>query len=193
MDDSSRKQHQRQQHKLFHDVELHASRLLSSGLLHPREPSTLSDMRQFYFDYKQETTKRAAIILLNTLLEYYRTPSEEWEIPFNLLLNVMNNKWSTLIPGVKISAGIISKLPWTMKTMYEIVSSPNNNNNNGDYYSTCRRMVMEYPIGGLLHTPAITNKYPRSRMVTCTKGKDHQKLYDISRQMFDIIEANGQL
>ena len=192
----------KQRHK--RDVEVLASRLLSSKVLYGRNIASAGEIRRWYIDFKLETSRRAAIILLSALLEYYRCRQIGGEVScydaaFGLILTtVFEAEWTKLFPGTTLTCTRILEEPWSLATISEVYNKHPTASlfcNSNDYELCCKAMLLEGTASPLdVDVSDCGNKYRQLRIVSIQRTRDiTDRLYKVAKNMQDILLAQGQL
>lgn len=187
------------------DVEVLASRLLSSEILHGRNIATAKEIRNWYNDFKRNTSRRAAAVLLSTLLEYYRRtrPRETvYDCAFSLILDgKFAMRWKTLFPESKVTSDKITQDPWSLLTISDISSCREKNNKEEEEYVAYYRAILLSlsegeggPASLCRPPPPLLVKCRRPRILSVQRLRDEtERLYKLATGMVDVIEAEGQM
>nr|AKS10624.1 wsv419-like protein [Metopaulias depressus WSSV-like virus] len=192
------------------DVEILASRLLSSEILHGRNIASAKEIRNWYNDFKLDTCRRAAAVLLSTLLEYYRRGKPQrtvYDYTFNLILDSkFEMGWKNLFPKSKVSCEKIIKDPWSLLTISDMLCTKKKHKEEGEEYVAYYRAILlslseeggqaSYQL--LCHSPPplLVNdiKCKRPRIVSVQLLRDETtRLYKLAMGMVNVIEAQGQI
>lgn len=181
------------------DVEVLASRLLSSEILYGRNIASAKEIRNWYNDFKLNTSRRAAAILLSTLLEYYRRgrPQETaYDCAFDLILyGKFEMEWKNLFPQSKVTCEKIKKDPWNLLTISDMLCREKNNKEEEDYVAYYRAILFEEG-GPTSHQPLChrRRKCRRPRIVSFQRlNNETPRLHKLAIKMVNVIEARGQI
>nr|BDT62677.1 MAG: wsv419-like protein [Metapenaeus ensis nimavirus]GBG35483.1 wsv419-like protein [Metapenaeus ensis nimavirus] len=180
-------------------LEVHAGRLLSAQALHGRDVAAPHDVRRWYADFRLETSRRAASVLLSTLIYYFRRRQRlsNCDRIFKLMLSELLGKyWKTLFPGPGIECSKVIEEPWSLPTIADTYHSryPAMKDLEQGYVSCCERLLLAIsPKRSGPEPPPISKCRLLSVVSTSRLETDMDCLYKIACNMRQVLELEGRL
>lgn len=197
---------------LVNDVEVHASRLLTSQVFLSTDGPSHERIREWYNNYREETTRRAAAILLSTLLEFYRLPFTTHMEVFNLMVLSSKHVWRNKLNAGAVTCDSIINEPWEIPTIEEIIGRTTSTSTvcatnprrhrHGKYEDTCLDIIAAAAAAAQTRYVATTST-SSPRAISRYGGKcgiispytinsaRAERLYNIAACMLDIIVSGG--
>ena len=152
-----------------------------------------------YNNFKLNTSKRAAVVLLSTLVEYYRLGFRAYDEKFNLILNTtFKTNWKELFPESKVTCEKIVNDPWSLITISDTFLQQGKNKEKYEY-EFYHKIFLESLFRNTTTTcdhrsPFLlaNNKYRPPRIVSIQRlSNETERLSKIATSMVFIIEAKG--
>nr|BDT63003.1 MAG: wsv419-like protein [Trachysalambria curvirostris nimavirus] len=184
-------------------VEVHASRLLSAQTLYGREIATSEHIRQWYADYRRETSRRAASVLLSVLVHYYRhrQPTSMYDTLFRLMLaRLFTSHWRSLFPLSTIECAKVVTEPRSLPTIEDIYrrqSTPcydDGSTRERDYALCCENLLLATVTMRPEKNSLSRCMYKHPPIVSALSTRlEMERLYKIAKSMTEVLELGGRL